>query len=377
MFIVFFFTTTFFPALLSSWLRCDAPEVPPHAFKLEKSAFNVVESRPALVRWTALVLGFAAVASFPYATFDANNVLLRDAESESVSTFDELLAGEDEASPWFANALAPDFPAARELADRLAELDVVSTAITLEDYVPDDQVEKREILMDLAFLLEPTGARVHEARSSEEERAALRELAVLLRARAGEVGPELATSMALLEEELDDFLAQPDPGDVRLTTLDEVLLDPMPRQIARLRRALEPDEVTLESLPTEIVRRMIASDGRVRVQAYPATDLRKPNALPRFVHAITAIEPSATGMAVNLVGFGDATVESFQQALISAIVLITIFVLVLWRRLREAALVRRFAVARGAGFQRHLTLLLKAVLDIVTGRQATLDDELA
>jgi len=339
MFIVFFLTTTFFPALLSSWLRCDAPEVPPHAFKLEKSAFDVVESRPALVRWTALVLGFAAVASFPYATFDANNVLLRDAGSESVSTFDELLAGEDEASPWFANALAPDFPAARELADRLAALDVVSTAITLEDYVPDDQEEKREILMDLAFLLEPTGALVREAPTQEEERVALRKLAALLRARAGEVGPELATSMARLEEELEIFLAQPDPGDGRLTTLDEVLLDPMPRQIARLRRALEPDEVTLESLPTEIVRRMIASDGRVRVQAYPATDLRKPNSLPRFVHAITAVEPSATGMAVNLVGFGDATVESFQQALISAIVLITIFVLVLWRRLREAALV--------------------------------------
>jgi hopanoid biosynthesis associated RND transporter like protein HpnN len=339
MFIVFFLTTTFFPALLSSWLRCDPPAVPPHAFKLEKSAFDVVESRPSLVRWTALVLGFAAVASFPYATFDANNVLLRDAGSESVSTFDELLAGEDEASPWFANVLAPDFPAARELADRLAELDVVSSAITLEDYVPSEQEEKREILLDLAFLLEPTGARVEEAPANEEERAALSRLSALLQTRAVDVGPQLATSMARLEQEIGDFLELPDPGDTRLAQLDALLLDPMPRQIARLRRALEPEEVTLESLPTEIVRRMIASDGRVRVQAYPAEDLRQPNSLPRFVHAITAIEPSATGMAVNLVGFGDATVASFQQALVSAVVLITIFVLMLWRRLREAGLV--------------------------------------
>jgi hopanoid biosynthesis associated RND transporter like protein HpnN len=339
MFIIFFLTTTFFPALLSSGLRCDPPAVPPHAFKLEKSAFDVVERRPALVRWTALVLGFAAIAAMPYATFDANNVLLRDAGSESVATFDELLAGEDEASPWFANALAPDFPAARELADRLAELDVVSTAITLEDYVPEDQTEKREILLDLAFLLEPTGARIHDAPTSAAERVALRDLSALLRSRSGDVGPRLAESMVQLERELDDFLVQPDPDDARLTALDAVLLDPLPRQIARLRRALEPEEVTLESLPAELVRRMIASDGRIRVQAYPAEDLRQPNALPRFVHTITAIEPSATGMAVNLVGFGDATVASIQQALVSAVVLITCFVFVLWRRLREAALV--------------------------------------
>jgi len=339
MFIVFFFTTTFFPALLASWLYCDPPSVPAHAFKLEKSAFNLVESRPALVRWLALALGIGAVATLPYATFDANNVLLRDPASESVSTFDELLAGEDEASPWFANVLAADFPAARELADRLAELDVVSKVVTLEDFVPKEQTEKREILMDLAFLLEPTGASIREAPSSDAEREALGNLAALLRVRAVDVGPELAMSMSRLEQEVDSFLAEPDPNNARLETLDAVLLDPMPRQIARLRRALEPDEVSLESLPREIVRRMIASDGRVRVQAYPANDLRQRNALSRFVHAVTAIEPSATGMAVNLVGFGDATVASFQQALVSAIVLITIFVLVLWRRLREAALV--------------------------------------
>jgi predicted RND superfamily exporter protein len=160
-----------------------------------------------------------------------------------------------------------------------------------------------------------------------------------MQVRAGEVGQDLAMSMSRLEREIGDFLARPDPKGVRLATLDAVLLEPLPRQIERLRRALEPDVITMESLPVEIVRRMVASDGRIRVQAFPAEDLRQSNALSRFVHSVTEIEPSATGMAVNLVGFGDATVQSLQQALASAIVLITCFVLALWRRLREAALV--------------------------------------
>jgi predicted RND superfamily exporter protein len=118
-----------------------------------------------------------------------------------------------------------------------------------------------------------------------------------------------------------------------------VLLDPVPGHIARLRRALDPEEVTLESLPRELVRRMIAPDGRIRIQIFPAEDLREPNALPRFVHEVMEVDPGATGMAVNLVGFGDATVMSFQQALVSAVVLITLYLSILWRRLRETALV--------------------------------------
>ncbi|MBW2361692.1 MAG: MMPL family transporter [Deltaproteobacteria bacterium] len=340
MFGVLFLTLTFFPALLSSWLWSLPAEAAPHTFRLESRATRMLAKHPAAVRWAALGLALAALATIPTASFDANSVLMRDSGTESVQTFNELLTGEDEESPWFANALAPDFAAARELADRLAALEVVSTAITIEDYVPSEQEEKREMLADLAFLLQPAPPSKAETATPEQERAALARLAALLRTRTAEaVGPELAASMTRLEAEIEDFLTHPDPDASLLTQLKAVLLEPLPRHIARLRRALEPDTVTLDGVPHEITRRMISADGRVRVQAFPENDLRQKNELARFVHAVLEVESTATGMAVNLVGFGDATVDSFRQALVLACSLITLLLLVLWRRIRETLLV--------------------------------------
>ncbi|MDJ0787033.1 MAG: MMPL family transporter [Myxococcota bacterium] len=340
MFIVLFLTTTLFPALLSSWLRVETQKAGPGAFALEQRAFDRLARHPAWVRRAAAALAIAAAATLPFARFDPNNVLLRDPGTESVQTFEELLGGREEASPWFANVLAPDFEAADELAKRMAELDLVSNAITLTDYVPEDQDEKREVLADIAFMLQPTDVARKPAPSLAEEREALRRLAELLAERAdGGLAPDLSRSVARLEAELQAFLDAPDPDGARLAELEAVLLEPMPRHIERLRRALEPDEITLDDLPQELVRRMIAPDGRIRVQIYPAEDLRERNALTRFVHQVVEAEPSATGMAVNLVGFGDATVSSFRQALISALVLITVYLVVLWQRFRETALV--------------------------------------
>jgi predicted RND superfamily exporter protein len=47
---------------------------------------------------------------------------------------------------------------------------------------------------------------------------------------------------------------------------------------------------------------------------------------------VMAIDPSAAGVAVNLVQFGRAIRDSFRQALISAIVVIWLLLWILWRR---------------------------------------------
>ena len=51
--------------------------------------------------------------------------------------------------------------------------------------------------------------------------------------------------------------------------------------------------------------------------------------------AVRTVDQNATGVAVNLVEFARATGRSLRQAIVSALVAITLLLLVLWRRVTE------------------------------------------
>ncbi len=346
MLIILFLTVTFFPALLGSVLRLPEGEVPRARLGLRADAAKAIERHAGAVRWVALAAGIGALSLLPYSSFDPNVVQMRDPSTESVQAFNDIAATNDRGSPWYANALASDLDAAGELAARLGDLDLVSDAFTLANYIPEDQEEKREILADLSLIIDtPVARRGSEAELSQEEQlSALRELRAFLAASGlGQGHSKLQASMGRLEDVLDEFLARVDSGgDVAaaLESLEETLLGQLPVHMDRLRSALDPAPIDLESLPRSVVRRMIAPDGRARVIAYPSENLQaEDEALVRFVDAVHSVAPNATGLAVNLVEFGRVTVQSLRQALVSAILAIALLLWLLWRRVTEMLLV--------------------------------------
>jgi hypothetical protein len=271
---------------------------------------------------------------------------MRNPETESVQAFNDIASSSERGSPWYANSLAPDLASAGRLAERYQALDLVSHTITLLDFVPEDQDEKREILSDLAMILEigshpgPPPAPL----APEKQLAALRKLRDFLATSGVESRhSKLLESVTRLEQVLDDFIAQVDGGkdlNEALATLEQVLLGELPTHMKRLREALEPDVVSIESLPPPVVHRMLAPDGRARVIIYPKEELQDdPDALERFVDAVQSVDPDVTGMSVNMVEFGRATIRSLTQALISAFVAIALLLWVLWRRVTEMLLV--------------------------------------
>jgi hypothetical protein len=271
---------------------------------------------------------------------------MRNPNTESVQAFDEIAAMNDDGSPWFADALAADLDAAQELAEELSELDLVSHTVTLMDYVPEDQEEKRGVLADLALLIEAPQplAPNAETLSPEEQLGALRELRrYLATAGFGDGNRPLQASVRRLEGELDDFLQRIDGGEdvaSALAGLEKVLLGQLPVHLDRLRSALDPEPIDLAALPRPVVNRMIAPDGQARVIVYPAENLQSnTNAVERFVDAVHSVAPDATGLSVNMVEFGKATVRSLKQAMTSAILAIAILLWVLWRRATEMLLV--------------------------------------
>jgi len=345
MIINLFLITTLFPALMATVCRLDPTRNVPRAMTFRNTWWDVFSSWPRTVALVALGLICFGTWQAIDVQFDANVIRMRDPETESVQTFKEMLAEAGPRSPWPMDTIASDLETATRIAREAELLEVVDLAVTLADYVPKDQDEKLMILEDVALMLDaPRGVAAHQANpTSEEQVAALRALRDFLESPViDDASSVLATSMHALRTSLDDFLVKADSDedvDAALARLEVVLLGGLTDQLSRLREATLVDEVTLEDLPRQLRDRMITADGRARVQIFPAEQLIEEAAFTRFAREVQAVVPGATGLPMNLIAFAQATRNSFEEAMLYAVVLITTFLIILWRRTAPVILV--------------------------------------
>jgi uncharacterized protein len=340
MLVIVFQTLTLFPVLMSWGLRGRALESlrnrRPFTFPLG------VSRRP---RWVVGVATLAALGGLylaPRARIETNVIALRNPDTESVQTFEDLL-GSELTTPWYADILAPDLATARRLAEEARALPGVRRAITVSDYVPSDQEEKLAILEDAALFMDlpPAGGAPAES-DVEAQIAALRELVAFLGAESLERGrSDLARSGVLLRDNLARFLAridaEPDPRPA-IEALETSLLGSVPTLVGRLQKNLATDEVRFEDLPPRLVRRMLAPDGTARVQVFPREDLSERAAMVRFVESVRTVSEDLTGLPVNLVESSYVTNRSLRLALALALGVVTALLLGLWGRPAETAI---------------------------------------
>jgi len=344
MIVILVLTVTLFPALVMLLLpTAKRPEMP-HLAGAAARGERWIEQHPGPVVGVVLALTVVSVAAAPRLRFDSNVVMIRNPNTASVQAFRDLL-GDSLRSPWSLDVLATDLDDAARVAERMRALDSVASARTLRDFVPTDQEEKRDILFDAALLLDlPRHVPSTEPMpSTAEQIATLRTLRDLLaspgiRGRPGTLGKSIRRLRLHLDRFLERVaeLADPTPA---LAELQNVLLGSFPAQVTRLQAALEPDEVTLETLPRELRRRMLAPDGHARVQVFPKHDLSDTRELERFVDEVRSVDSEATGVAVNVLEFGRATVLSLQRALVLALVAMTLLLAILLHRTSDVVLV--------------------------------------
>ena len=343
MFIIFFLTLTLLPALLSTWFTIDASQVR-RELHLRTRWWRVFDTRPGLVVVVAALMMVAGLTQIPAAHFDSNVINMRDPTTPSVQAFNDLLEQSGTMSPWFVNSVVENLDAVPERVRAFEALDSVSHTIALPDYVPSDQDEKLEILSDLGYLLDaPPRTEPAPALMFDEHIEALRHLQAQLGSpEIRESQSELREPMDSLRDQLDLFLARVDSEsepEAAVARLDELLLAGFPDQIQRLKRSIETDEIRPEDLPPELVARMQTPSGQARIQIFPNEDLSNEPAFVRFTEDVLSVDPQAAGVAVNLVGFSRAIRDSFRQALLSAVGLISLLLLGLWRRWTPVALV--------------------------------------
>jgi hypothetical protein len=339
MFIALIFTYVLMPALMTlvkpqfrhpvSW------ETP------RRAAFTLWMRRHAsLVTGIAVLLGVAGLAIAPQARFDFDPLHLKDEDTESVSTLLDLLE-DDPTTAYAITLLADNLTEAAELTEKAATIDGVHSTRTVLSFVPTNQDEKLDIIADLAFLIEPAlTAPQMDAPSSAEVIAAYESLRDSLKEMAARFDEETGQAAARLVMALDALIRQSGLNADVLDDLHFRLLGRLPREMVDLRRSLQAEPVTLETLPAALRDQWIAADGRLRVDIFPKENLYAGNdAIRRFVTAVQDVAPNAAGAPVSIYEAGRTVMGAFVQAAVLAGIAIAVMLLALLRSIKHTLLI--------------------------------------
>jgi hopanoid biosynthesis associated RND transporter like protein HpnN len=298
------------------------------------------------VKWATAALIAAGLALLTQARFDINPLNLRDPDSESVSTFRELLKTKD-TSPMTLTVLADSKDEALATAQRLGQLESVENAITIYDYIPSNQKAKLSIIDDLSLVmgLQLAAFPAPHQDSVENGMAVLEKFSQAVDKHLKEKpDSELAAILRPLRQKVESLIAalQAKSAPERKTMLDKLqfsLLDTLPDTMNALLKGLNPGEVTLDTLPPDLAERWLSKDGLYRIMASPSKDLNDEKNLKDFIREVRQVSPHATDLPVIYLESGNAIVRAFQQALASAVAAIVIVLMFTQRNTKDALLI--------------------------------------
>jgi len=342
MFIILFLTVTLLPALLTSILKINQKQLLNRSLRFNFGFLSLAPRHCRVVLLASACVLMLSIYLVPKARFDPNIVQMRDPGTESVQAFNDLLNQSGAASPWHADVLVDNLAEAQVLASTLEQLPEVNSVLTLDHLIPKEQQQKLERLGSLKTLFEKLEVTEDNGVTLDQQLAAIDALIKYLKTGAAKSETEefsqtqidLATALTKLAEQVE---SSQDP--MVLSELYTSLAGELPNALEQARRSLAVKQIDIARLPSQIKSWLLAESGRARMQVFPEQDLRDAQNLRNFVSAIQAVAPHATGMAVNIAAFEQATKLSFKQALISAFVLITLLLILIWRNLSDVLLV--------------------------------------
>lgn len=336
MFISLVVSVTLLPALLHV---LPQPGRPTRTFTLPDglAAFPRQHARALLgVATVAWILGALAI---PGAQFDTDPVNLNNPQAQSVTTYRDLIA-DDQNSPMSISAL---FDSAAEVADArmvLAALDTVQSVRGLDDLVPAGQEEKLPVVDDLALIL---GADLSlQPRPAVNHTATLASIDALLAALADDATMPAAANLHAALAAWRETYATLDPAAqaAALAALEAKLLTSFDGRLALLNDSLEPVPFDAADLPQDLRERWVAPSGTRRLEIFPAAAMDDPRAMKQFVESVREVlGDRITGTPVINLGASDAVVLAFIQAFSYAFVVITALLWLILRSFKDVAIV--------------------------------------
>ncbi len=298
-----------------------------------------VHGRERVVIWGALALAAVSALLMQRTSFDFDPMNLKDPTTESVATTLDLI-NDSRTNPYVISILEKDRLAADALTKRLEALPEVASVENISAFVPTEQDEKLEIIADLALFLSPALSGANTETSDEGARqAALASLITSLARLSGQGDEKAAKAATRAKRAIGELGADPSKGAAAAAEFERRLMVRLPGRIGDLKQSLAAEEVSFDDLPVSVVSRYVATDGRVRLRVIPRDDLRDREALKRFVDAVRAIAPRASGSPVIILEAGRTVIGAFVQAGAMAIIGISLILVLLAAGWREVMLV--------------------------------------
>ncbi|RBP12186.1 hypothetical protein DFR50_11415 [Roseiarcus fermentans] len=334
MIIAFATTVTLLPALIAT-LR-PAGEKAPVGFAALAPVDRFLDRRRNWIvgaTLTAVVLGLPLLA---YLRFDFNPLNLRSKHAESVATLLDLMRDPD-TSPNTIDVLESDLPRAAGLAERLRALPEVAHARTILDFIPKDQDEKLALIDDASFFFQNTMTpdQVKPPPAPVETLNALRKTADDLSGAAAGVASPAAAEARRLAGLMTKLANAPYPDRDKA---EHVLVAPLVTTLDQVRDLLAAAPVGLDTLPADLTSAWIAPDGAVRIEVAPRGDGNDNAVLGRFVRAVRAVAPQATGTPIFVVEAAATIVRAFLQAALWSLLSITLILFIVLRRWTDVLL---------------------------------------
>jgi hopanoid biosynthesis associated RND transporter like protein HpnN len=334
MIIAFVTSITLLPALLT--VLKPPTELQPMGFAVLAPIDRFLQRYRIPVIGTTLALVAAASPLLVSLPFDFNPLHVRNPDAPSVATFLDLRRD----ATTGANAveiIAPDLNTADSISHRVAALSEVARTMTLESLVPDGQDQKLKLIEDATeaigpslspgeVLPPPTDAQLVEALS-----ATAKSLSDVAGDRQG-TGAEAARHLAGL-------LVQLSKADQSVrAAVEAAVAGSLQFSLEQLRQELNPERVTIASLPADIKRQWLRPDGRARIEVLPKGDPDDTASLRQFVTSVLTVEPAATGPAILMYEAGNTVVRAFVEAGVFALLAIAVLLWITLRRISDVLL---------------------------------------
>jgi uncharacterized protein len=325
---------TLLPALIEILKPTPAPPKPP------RESINRLDHLILGNRWRVVGGAVAAAAIcaalMPFLRFDFNPIHLRSPKTESVSTLFDLF-NDPNVAPDTLEAVEPNLARAQGLAARLRLLPEVAGVRALADFVPADQPAKLAAIQDASNLVDLTLNPIVTAPppSDGEVVQSLGATVASLQQAATTADPATADKARRLAAALQKLAAGPPELRAKASAM---LITPLNTMLDQIRGALAAQPITLANLPPEIASEWMTPDGRARVSIAPKGDANDNIVLGRFIDAVGAVAPDATGTPIGIREGGRTVVAAFLEAGVLSFVAITGLLFLVLRRVRDVAI---------------------------------------
>lgn len=328
MLVAFISSITVLPALLKLLNPPGEKEPVGYAFLAPLDRF--LEKHRVLVVGGTLLLAIAGLPLLYFMKFDFNPMNLRNPKAESIATFLDLRKDPNTGANAI-NVMTHSEEQAKQVEAKLEKVPEVLRVMSLDSFVPEDQQPKLKLIAQGAKILNPAlnPDQIDPAPSDQENVESLKSAIDNLRRTAGDAKGPGAVASRRLADALEK-LANSD--EATRNKAQDVFVTPMKIVFDQLRKAMQAEPVTLQSLPPDLVNAWKSKDGIIRVEAQPKGDPNDNDTLRKFAAAVLEAEPTAIGGPVSILKSGDTVVNAFIHAGIYALLVIG---LLLWITLRR------------------------------------------